>query len=242
MKLRTPARAATGLAAGALLAVAVPLSASAHIHVDPSSAPAGSSAVLTFTLPHGCDGSATTAISIEIPKGITGVTPTAKAGWNVEKVAVDLDKPLDDGHGNTITTRTGSIRYTADTPLADGLRDTFALSVPLPADAAGESLQFPVLQACESGTVEWNETQKAGAEEPEHPAPAVTVTAATPGEHSDDGDGDAAQAVQAAPATDAASQATPTAGDDILARVLGIGGLVVGAVGIVVALTARRRA
>jgi uncharacterized protein YcnI len=233
MKLRTPVFAATGLAAGALLAVAVPLSASAHIHVDPSSAPAGSSAVLTFTLPHGCDGSATTAIAIDIPADITSVTPTAKAGWKVEKVAVDLDKPLDDGHGNTITTRIGSIRYTADTPLADGLRDTFSLSVPLPAAAAGKTLQFPVLQTCQSGSVEWNETQKAGADEPEHPAPAVAVTAATPGEHSDD---------DAAPAADAAPEEAGAAGGDILARILGLGGLVVGAVGIVLALAARRRA
>lgn len=234
MKPRTPVFAATALAGGALLAVAVPLSASAHFEVDPSSAPAGSSAVLTFTLPHGCDGSATTAVTIDIPKEIPSVTPTAKAGWAVEKVTVGLDKPLDDGHGNTITSRVGSVRYTADTPLPDGLRDTFSLSVPLPADAAGSTLLFPVLQTCQSGSVTWNEPQKAGAPEPEHPAPAVTVTAAAAGEHSDDGD-----AASAAPATDAAPEG---AGGDILARVLGLGGLVVGAVGIVLAVTARRRA
>lgn len=237
MKLRTPVLAATGLAAGALLAVAVPLSASAHIHVDPSAAPAGSSAVLTFVLPHGCEGSPTTAIAIDIPEGITSVTPTAKAGWTVEKVSVDLDKPLDDGHGNTITTRVGSIRYTADTPLPDGVRDTFALEVGLPGDAAGQDVQFPVEQTCESGTVEWNQTQAEGADEPEHPAPTVTVTAAAAGEHSDD---DAEAAVST---TDAAAESQPASdGDDILARVLGIGGLVVGAVGIVLALTSRRSA
>jgi len=237
MKLRTPALAATTVAAAALLAVAAPLSASAHVSVEPSTAAAGSYAVLTFSLPHGCDGSPTTAISIDIPEQIASVTPTVNPGWDVEKVPVDLAKPLHDGHGNTISTRIGSIRYTAHTPLADGLRDTFALSLQLPADAAGESLQFPVLQTCESGTVEWNETQKPGSDEPEHPTPTVAVTApsATGAHGSGAPDSDSAT-------TDAAGPAGAAASADVIARVLGLGGLVVGAVGIVLALTARRRA
>lgn len=232
MKLRKTALAASAFMAGAFLAIGAPLSASAHISVEPSSTAAGSSAVLTFALPHGCEGSATTAISIGIPEGITSVTPTVKPDWSVSEVEVDLAAPLADGHGNSITSRTGQVVYTAEVPLDDGLRDTFALSITLPEDAAGQSLSFPIVQTCTEGQTDWNEVTQAGAAEPEHPAPAIVVTEPTADAHA------AADAHDAADTADAAGTAeTP---GDVLARVLGIGGLVLGAIGIVLAVTARR--
>ncbi|MGO4689601.1 YcnI family copper-binding membrane protein [Glaciibacter sp. 2TAF33] len=235
MKLRTTLAASATLAAGALLAVAVPLSASAHIGVAPTSTAAGSGTVLTFALPHGCDGSATTAIAIDIPESIASVTPTVNPNWDVAKVAVNLDKPRDDGHGNSITTRIGQIVYTAKAPLADGLRDTFALSLTLPADAAGTTLAFPVLQTCEAGSTAWDQVAKDGEAEPEHPAPSVAVTAAVAGDdhgHAASGDD---------PSAAAADGAAESGSDDVLARVLGIGGLVVGAVGVSLAAANRRK-
>jgi uncharacterized protein YcnI len=235
MKLKNTLIASSALAAGALIAVAVPLSASAHISVDAPSTAAGSYTVLTFALPHGCDGSATTALAISIPEQIASVTPTVNPGWDVSKVAVDLAKPITDGHGNTISTRLGQIVYTAKAPLADGLRDTFALSLQLPADAAGQTLEFPVVQTCEVGETNWNEAEKADGSEPDHPAPAITVTAAST-EAGHGGHGGAT--------SDEASGIETGAGeasDDVIARVLGIGGLIVGAVGIVLAVTARRK-
>jgi uncharacterized protein YcnI len=235
MKLRTTLTATATLAAGALLAVAVPLSASAHIGVAPTSTAAGSSTVLTFALSHGCDGSATTAVAVDIPESITSVTPTVNPNWDVAKVAVNLDKPLDDGHGNAITTRIGQVVYTAKAPLADGLRDTFALSLTLPEDAAGNTLAFPILQTCEAGSTAWDQVAADGEAEPENPAPSVSVTAAvaTDGHgHSVSGDGASAAAV---------GDAAATGSGDVLARVLGIGGLVVGAVGIALAAASRRK-
>lgn len=241
MKTRTTALASTALAAGVLLAVAVPMSASAHVTVAPTSTAAGSYSVLTFALAHGCEGSATTSIAIDIPESITSVAPTVNPNWDVEKVAVDLAEPLDDGHGNTITTRTGQIVYTAKAPLADGLRDTFELSVPLPADAAGTTISFPVVQTCEVGATNWNEEQKDGEAEPNHPAPSITVTEAVADGHghgSAAGDDDEASAS----ASNADGSGSDAAGsDDVIARVLGIGGLAVGVVGIVLAITARRK-
>lgn len=233
MKLRITAIAGSALAAGAILALSLPLSASAHIGVDAASTAAGSYTVLTFALPHGCDGAATSAISIGIPEGIPSVTPTVNANWTSSEVEVDLAAPIEDGHGNAITTRTGSVVYTAITPMPDGLRDTFALSLQLPEDAAGETLEFPVLQTCAGSQTNWNETTVQGEAEPEHPAPAIVVTAASADEH---GHGDAATDAE----TTAATSATAAPGDDVLARVLGVGGLVVGAVGIVLAVTSRR--
>ncbi|MFT2818350.1 YcnI family protein [Leifsonia sp. A12D58] len=243
MKTRTTTLASTALAAGVLLAVAVPMSASAHVSVAPTSTAAGSYSVLTFALAHGCDGSATTSIAIDIPESITSVSPTVNPNWDVEKVAVDLAEPLDDGHGNTITTRTGQIVYTAKAPLADGLRDTFELSVPLPADAAGTTISFPVLQTCEVGVTNWNEVQKDGEAEPELPAPSITVTEAVADAHghgaaaASDDDEVAASGEHAADGAGSGAAGS----DDVIARVLGIGGLAVGVVGIVLAITARRK-
>lgn len=234
MKLKKFVLTSSAITAGALLAIAAPLSASAHISVDPSSTAAGSYTVLTFALPHGCDGSATTAMSVDIPEGILGVTPTVNPNWNVAAVAVPLTKPLDDGHGNLITTRTGKVVYTAKAPLADGLRDTFAVSMRLPDDAAGKTLSFPITQTCEQGSTEWNETQAEGAAEPEHPAPSIVVGAATPDAHS-------VGTTRAAEHASGSHEAAPSTHEDILARVLGVGGLVVGAVGTVLAATSRRR-
>ena len=222
MKLSTTAITMSALAAGTFLAIAAPLSASAHISADPTETAAGSSTVITFALPHGCDGSATTAVRIDIPEGIAAVTPTAKPDWTVAE-------------GEPAGARARTVVYTAGTPLADGLRDTFALSLKLPADAAGSTLEFPVLQTCETGETNWNETTVEGEEEPAHPAPAITVTDAAGAEHGHDAaaGGDHAGAAGEAPAGE------PTG--DALARVLGVGGLAVGAVGIVLAVTARRK-
>ncbi|WP_105036052.1 YcnI family copper-binding membrane protein [Cryobacterium aureum] len=235
MKFTTPISVGTALTIGALLALAAPLAASAHISVDAPTTAAGSYTVLTFALPHGCDASSTTAISIGVPEGIASVTPTVNPGWNVSKTSVDLATPIDDGEGNTITTRTGAVLYTADTPFPDGLRTTFALSVALPANAEGENLEFPILQTCEVGQTNWNEATVEGADEPAHPAPFITVTAATGDEH---GHGTIATV---ASHDETAATTAAAASDDVLARVLGAGGLVVGAVGIVLAVTARRK-
>jgi periplasmic copper chaperone A len=240
MKILTTLAATTAIAAGTLLAIAVPLSANAHVGVAPSSTAAGSNTVLTFALSHGCNGSATTAVTIDIPASITSVSPTVNPNWDVAKVPVNLDKPIDDGHGNSITTRIGQVVYTAKAPLADGLRDTFALSLTLPKDAAGTTVAFPVLQTCETGWTTWDQVTKDGDAEPEHPAPSIAVTAAVAGD--DHGHAVAATGEGAAGAPVAGSTAGATTGTsgDVLARALGAGGLVVGAVGIVLAVTSRR--
>ncbi|ASD23326.1 sortase [Cryobacterium sp. LW097] len=215
MKLSTPVFSATALLGAGLLALSAPLAASAHVDVEPSSTAAGSYSLLTFSLGHGCDGSATTGITIDIPDTITSVTPTINPGWDIT--------PLTDGQ----------VTYTALTPLADGLRTTFVLSLQIPEDAAvGDTLAFPVRQSCEVGETDWSETVVEGEAEPAHPAPSLTVTEA--GAESGHGH-------NAAAAADGAPAAEPIATDDVLARLLGIGGLIVGAVGLVVAVAARRK-
>lgn len=222
MKLRTPALAVSALGAGALLALAAPLAASAHVTVTPNSTAAGSYAVLTFAYGHGCEGSPTTALTIDIPEGINSVMPGLNSNYTIEKIA--------DGD------RTSQVVYTAVTPIADGFRDTVDIQVQLPEDAAGETLAFPVLQSCETGETNWSDPDQSA----DAPAPIIEVTEATGDGHSHGTSTDEHAEGDEHAETEEAAATTSASSDDTIARVLGAGGLVVGAVGVILAITARR--
>lgn len=170
--------APAAVAGGLLLAAAG--AASAHVGIDPTSTAAGSSTLLTMSVPHGCNGSPTTKVAISLPSEITDATPTVNPNWTLDKVTEKLDAPQKTADGATITQRTSAIVYTAKTPLDAHQRDAFVLSLKLPADAAGKSLYFPTLQTCEQGQTDWKEMPAAGADHDsvKLPAPSVTVTAA----------------------------------------------------------------
>ncbi|BDZ63996.1 YcnI family copper-binding membrane protein [Agromyces mangrovi Wang et al. 2018] len=229
--IRTTSLAAAALGGGALLALAAPLAANAHVTVTPSGTAAGSYAVMTFSVAHGCEGSPTTSLAIDIPEGVASVAPTVSATWDVETVTDD--------------DRVSQVVYTAVEPLPDGFRDTVELQVRIAEDAAGTDLVFPVVQACEEGETAWVEVAAEGEEEPASPAPFITVTESTGDAHghgTTDDSADEEHSDEAHAESTEASEASDASETDVLARVLGIGGLVVGAVGIVLAVTARRGA
>ena len=164
--------------AAAVLALGVADPASAHVTVTPSGTAAGSYAVLTFSVPHGCDGSATTKVAIKLPDSVIEATPTRNPFYDVEKVTAKLDTPITAEDGDEITEKVDQIVYTAKSPLPDGQRDAFEVSLQIPEDAAGQTLVFPTVQSCEQGETAWTEVPAAGqsGEELEHPAPAFEVT------------------------------------------------------------------
>ncbi|MCE5288564.1 MAG: YcnI family protein [Nocardiaceae bacterium] len=165
--------------AGGLLVVTAPL-ASAHVTVSADSTASGGYTVLKFSVPHGCDGSGTTKVSVQMPESIPTVSAMIGYNWTINKVMTPLSAPLDIGHGKTINERVSEVVYTANAPLPDGYRDTFELSVKLPAGKAGDKLVFPVIQTCQVGETGWIETPAPG-QDPEalaHPAPTITLTAA----------------------------------------------------------------
>lgn len=170
----------SGAAALGALALAFGGAAAANAHVDlsGSSSEAGSSTLLTFSFSHGCEGSPTTAIAIQIPEGINTVAPTANANWTVKKVMETLDAPITDSSGNEVTERVGEVLYTTDTPVPDGIRDAFTLSLTLPEIAAETTLPFPVVQSCEVGENVWVEIPAEGQDphDLDAPAPAIEVS------------------------------------------------------------------
>jgi periplasmic copper chaperone A len=136
--------------------LAAPL-AHAHITVAPASAPAGAYQTLVFKVGHGCAGSATTGIAVQLPEGVTA-KPMPKAGW-------------------TITLAPREISWRGG-PLPDAYYDEFTLQARLP-DAPGR-LVFKVGQQCEKGRVDWADVMP----ESKTPAPVLEVTpAALPMHH-----------------------------------------------------------
>lgn len=172
-----------GAVCGALALVALGSSAAqAHVTLTPSTTAAGSSAVLTFSVGHGCDGSPTTAVTVRMPSEIVAATPTVNPGWTVRKVMEELPSPVSNGHGGEYTERVSHIRYTARSPLEEGYRDTFEIALTLP-ESAGERLDFPVIQTCAEGETAWVQTAAEDEPEPELPAPGLVLTPAVEEAH-----------------------------------------------------------
>ena len=214
--------AAAGGAAALLLTAAG--GASAHVGVTPDKTAAGSYALLTFGIPHGCDASGTTKVAITLPQELNDAQPTVNPNWTVEKVTEQLADPKKLADGTAITKRTSQIVYTAKTPLAHELRDALVLSVKLP-DTAGTTLYFPTLQSCETGQTDWSEIAKDG-QDPhslEAPAPSITVTDAAGADGHGEAAATASPSTEQASVTDSGADARSWAG-----LAAGVGGLVLG--------------
>lgn len=235
-RVKRPLVMGSAAAAGALaLTFGGAGAASAHVTISPDTAEAGSYSVLTFSVPHGCDGSATDKVAIQMPKEINAVTPTRNSFYSVDTKTEKLDEPVKDSHGNEMTERTSEVVYKAKTPLPADQRDTFELSLKLPDDAAGQTLNFPTVQTCEKGESAWVQIPAEGqdAHELELPSPQIAVTEASGhdahaghDEHADQGD---------------SSQASASAETDNGQTPLVVTSLVIGALGLVVAIIALAR-
>ena len=209
------------LAGGAIALGAVP--ASAHVGVTPSTTEAGEYALLTFSVPHGCDGSATTKVAIDIPKGIDVVTPTINDGWTVEKET----EPVEGAEGNE---RVSRVTYTAKKPLPDGYRDAFELNAPLPTEP-GQTLLFPTTQTCEKGETNWNEVPKDGQTEDDLDAPAPAITLTEPESESAE-EASTSEATGSSDAAESTEASSDDSSDALAWTALGVGaaGVVIGGV------------
>ncbi len=181
MKVRTPLAAA-----GILVAMAAP--AAAHISPEETTVPAGSFTSVTLTVPHGCDDSPTRELAVQIPEGAFNVSPAVHPGWTVAMTREQLPEPVEAAHGEVITERVSVVTFTAlpGNELPNELRDSFTIGFRSP-DERGATLRFPVIQTCVAGETAWIEETPEGGEEPEHPAPEVTLTAEADGDDGTDG-------------------------------------------------------
>lgn len=153
-----------------LLATTAP--ALAHVTLAEPTAKAGSYYVATFRVGHGCAGSPTTALRIEIPEGIASARPQPKPGWSLEIEHVPLPKPVPGEMGETVTNRVTAITWKGGELPGDQF-DAFAVMMKLP--VAPGTLIFPATQTCASGVEHWSDAPMAGMRM-SHPAPVLTLT------------------------------------------------------------------
>ncbi|MEA9985934.1 YcnI family protein [Subtercola sp. RTI3] len=251
MKKISIARAICTTSVAFALAVGAPLAASAHVHVDPDQAAAGSYSTLTFKVPTESATASTVKLEVDLPTDTPfgSVSYEPVAGWTTEVTSSTLATPVktDDG---TVTEAPTKITWTATgapAAIAPGQFLTFAISAgPIPSTG---SIVLPTHQTYSDGSVvDWAEPTPASGVEPENPAPTVYVNDAPPVAAASSGAGagasvtataspGAAGAVMTQGAGTTAAAATGD-GTSALAIGLGIAGLALGAIALVVAVLA----
>ena len=181
------------LAGAAALALVTAAPASAHVGVDAPDAAKGGWSTLSFRVPTESDTASTTALTVTFPEGtdFEYVATRTKPGWTVSKV---------DGTSVTWTAEKGN-------GIAPGEFDVFDLRVgPLPTDV--DTLELPATQTYSDGTsVAWDQPTPENGEEPDRPAPVVTLADA-----SEDGHG--AHGADAAEGDDEAAESEDSGGVD----------------------------
>ncbi|MFJ8182535.1 YcnI family protein [Streptomyces sp. NPDC096105] len=238
--------AAAGAVAGfTVLAVSSP--GFAHVSVQPEGEAAqGGYAVVGFKVPNERDNASTTKLEITFPSDhpLASVMPQPVEGWDIKVTKSRLAEPLE-VHGKKIDEAVSKVTWTAK---GDGIQPGFFQKFPvsvgtLPEDT--DELVFKALQTYSNKeVVRWIEVPQEGQDEPDHPAPVLSLTApAEDGHGHDAADDDEASddAEKASAETSAASGDDDSGGTDTTARVLGVVGIVAGVAGIAYGVLAGRR-
>ncbi len=219
--------------AGAIAVIAVPGIAAAHVTLNPTTAAPGGYGAFDVRVPNEEATASTTRIQLFLPTDhpIASVSVQPVPGWTVATKQGKLDKPIttDDG---TVSEAITEIDWTGGA-IKPGEFQQFPVSLgPLPDNV--KTLYFKALQTYSDGTVvRWIDLPQ-GSAEPDHPAPSITLAAAT-----------AASAAAPVGTTQAGDSTRAAASDhDGTAIGLAIGALAVAVLGLVAGgyglVTARR--
>jgi uncharacterized protein YcnI len=204
----------------------------AHVTAQPGTAAQGGFTVVNFRVPDESDTAGTVKLEVALPADhpITSVRTTPIPGWTAAVTKATLNPPVQ-VNGNAVTEAVKSVTWTAaaGNKIGPGEYLDFPLSLgPLPTGV--DQLALPTTQTYDNGeVVAWDQPSTDGAE-PEHPAPVVRLTPAA-------GDPMAMGAHDAGtPTAVAAGPSAPAA--DTTARWLAGAGLLVGALGVGLAVGA----
>ena len=136
--------------------------ASAHISLQQPTAETASAYHAVLQVTHGCGGSATIAVSVQLPAGFDNPQPQAKAGWTLER------------RGNDVTWAAASKQAV----LPPTVRGEFVIDGKLRATPA--PLWFKVRQSCAQGHVDWTDLPVAGTSTRGMKTPAVLLQVRKP--------------------------------------------------------------
>jgi uncharacterized protein YcnI len=160
----------------AALLAATPVSA--HVLLEGKQAAVGAYFKAVFVVPHGCSGSPTVKLRVQIPEGVIATEAKPAAGWNVETVKGKYAGEYD-YKGAKVSEGIKEVAWSGG-KLPDKTRQEFVIETYLAGSLKPNStLYFPVVQECEQGVSRWIEIPPDGAthsHEGKWPAPGVKLT------------------------------------------------------------------
>jgi periplasmic copper chaperone A len=232
--------------AGALIAPAVSAvmfttAAQAHISLHPNTIPAGAFATLDVRVPGEQEGAYVKKVDVLFPSGFTGVDYENVPGWSTKVIEAKLATPIKEG-GETINTEVSQIVWTWVGPFGkvnNAQFINFPLSLAVPTNTAGKTLQFKTVETYSNGqVVHWIDPSLTA----EHPAPRINVTPAG-GVIEDIAGHEAGPEAGQTPATTQSSTPAPAAATAKPASAgaskgLGIAALILGVLGLAAGLAA----
>ena len=151
----------------AMVIGAAPIAAAAHVVLAPTTVAPGAEYAGAFKIGHGCSGSATVALKVEVPGSLRVAAP-AKAGW---RMAVVRAVSLGGGGVPPVRTITWRGRLAAD--------QTESFPIVFVAPEKDGPIYFKAIQSCETGEARWVEiaTAAQSRRDLKFPAPVLEVTA-----------------------------------------------------------------
>jgi len=143
----------------------------AHVVLETPVVYTGTYFKAVFKVSHGCDGSPTQQVMIQVPEGFRGAKPMVKANWDIKVQRDKLQKPYT-SHGKTIAEDVTKIEW-SNGNLPSDFYDEFVIVGQAPM-AAGQ-YYWKVSQICQTGKLDWNEIPTEGKSLKDYKNPAVLL-------------------------------------------------------------------
>lgn len=154
---------------------------SAHATLETREAAVGAPYKAVMKIGHGCDGSATVKLRVQVPEGVIAVKPMPKPGWSIDTVRGSYAGTYEYYRGAELKEGVKEVAWTGK--LLDEHYDEFVFVAFLARNlTAGDKLYFPTYQDCEKGAHHWIEIPAPGQDGRalKSPAPALLLLAAAP--------------------------------------------------------------
>ena len=152
--------------------------AKAHATLENTQGQPGKSYKGVVRIGHGCEGTATTALKIQIPEGLINVKPSPKAGWTLALTKGPYARPYA-LYGETLVQGVKEIIWSGG-KLPDDFYDEFVFSSVIAKEVDPQKpLYVPIIQECETGRHDWVQIPAPGedAQALKAPAPVIRLAA-----------------------------------------------------------------
>lgn len=217
-----------------IAALMLPVQAQAHISLHPNTIPAGAFATIDVRVPGEQEGAYVKKIDMLFPPGFTSAEYENVPGWSIKVISQKLATPIQTDSG-PVNEEVSQVIWTWTGPLGrvnDNQFIELPLSLAIPDNFAGQALQFKTVQTYSNGqVVHWIDPTL----DAEHPAPTINITAKGGAVQDIAGKEAGPEPGQLYAATQPQTVAKASSG---ASKGLGITALILGALGLAVALAA----